>query len=177
MKSHSSFSASSGHLVTRYENAAFNQNRTADAPGARGMLLTARQRRAPSSVGGPAPPLPAASRSRSQAPLSRRLGTAPGITTPRAQTQGEGEGGQTERRAPGLPGPAGGPVPTQEAGGPGSPRASPADDLRASARPAAGARRGERPGRRASGGRPEPAPDGESGPGAGRGPGARSPAG
>lgn len=37
MKSHSSFSASSGHLVTRYENAAFNRNRTADAPGARGM--------------------------------------------------------------------------------------------------------------------------------------------
>lgn len=37
MKSHSSFSASSGHLVTRFENAAFNRNRTADAPGARGM--------------------------------------------------------------------------------------------------------------------------------------------
>ncbi|XP_021255338.1 uncharacterized protein LOC110400062 isoform X2 [Numida meleagris] len=100
---------------------------------------------------GAGPPLPAASRSRSQAPLRRRLGTAPGITTPRAQTQGEGEGGQTERRAPGLPGPAGGPVPTQEAGGPGRPRASPADGRRASAQAAVGAQRGKRSGRRAAG--------------------------
>lgn len=46
MKSHSSFSASSGHLVTRYENAAFNQNRTADAPGARGMPRPAPHRQA-----------------------------------------------------------------------------------------------------------------------------------
>lgn len=45
MKSHSSFSASSGHLVTRYENAAFNRNRTADAPGARGMPRPAPPRR------------------------------------------------------------------------------------------------------------------------------------
>ncbi|XP_031458422.1 collagen alpha-1(I) chain-like [Phasianus colchicus] len=158
----------------------FQPLRDISSPGTRTPRVTGTGQRTlpPSSGGSPlrrravpcgAVPPPAASRSRSQAPLRRRLGTAPGITTPRAQTQGEGEGGQTERRAPGLPGPAGGPVPTQEAGGPGSPRASPADGS-----PSIGPTRGAsgRVGEPRAGG-PSPRPTGR----AGRGPGARSPAG